>query len=448
MPPPSASRLRVVAVTLGAACTVQLVVAGVVVAYRWDDGPPATDVLQTLEETPTATPTSATPTAVPSGSSTAAPEVGVTPGGSDASVSPGPAASGSVPPDEPSSRPAQTSRCHDVAYVDAPDSTARFAVDHSGEDAGGLVVEGGAAYFTETKRDGSFDTTLVRVDLSTGLERHSERDPFFNLTDVSAGHGWGVDHGGVVEIDGVSGKVVRRWGTAKFPVGGSGGLYNQPGLVSVDGASAYVFGFDGPEVALSRIDVPTGDVRWTIPLPVEGAGTGFSSGPRRIVDAYGGATYVALPMRPGDQDVLRVWKVDGSGKVVRTRDVTVPKGDANGPSQLVVTGDGVFTSMTTAGGDLDATILRLDPDSLSTLASTDVNVLEDLAVGADTVWAVTLQCNTFLWHRFTTGELARVDHPWALPDQSYTVGATGEEVWSLRTREPMEAVAVVAYPSS
>jgi hypothetical protein len=438
-------RTRLAAAALAAACTAQLAVAGIVVAHRWGDASSPSDVLRTIDQSPTATPTSSAVTPTPT-ESIVVPDTGESPGADlpSGSAAPGPSTTASEQPDAGSPK---LSSCHGLQYTDAPDAAERFTVDRSGEDAGSLVVDGGAAYFTETKRNGSFDTSLVRVDLATGLERRSDRDAFFNLTDASAGQGWGVDRDGVVQIDGVSGHVVRRWATSQFPVRGSSGLYNQPGLVSVDEASAYVFGFDGPEVALSRIDVASGDVRWTIPLPVEGAGTGFSSGPRRVVDAYGGNAYVALPMRPNDEDVLRVWKIDASGDVVKTRDVSVPNGDAGGPSQLVVTGDGVFTSMTTKGGDLDATILRLDPDSLSTLASADVRVLEDLAAGNDAVWAVTLQCNTILWHRYTPGDLKLVDHPWALPDQSYSVGPAGNRVWSLRTRDPMEAVALVAYPT-
>ena len=437
--------MRLIAAGLAAACAAQLAVAGVVVAQRWGDDE-GSHVLRTLEDSPTPGTTTTAPVPVPSSSSSSeGPDGSASPSGTDGTGSP--QATGSQPGDDPTGGPVRTSRCGQLRYIDAPDPAARFPVERSGEDAGALVVEGGAAYFTETTRDGSFDTRLVRVDLATGAERQSDRDPFFNLTDVSAGHGWGVDREGVVEIAGGSGDVVRRWPANRFPVRGSDGLYNQPGLVSVDGASAYVFGFDGPEVALSRIDVASGDVRWTIPLPVEGVGTGYSRGPRTIVDAYGGAAYVALPLHQENGAVLRVWKVDASGEVVRQRDVSVPHADANGPSRLVVTGDGVYTSMTTAGGDLDATILRLDLDTLSALASTGVQVLEDLAAGPDGVWAVTLQCKTFLWHRFATGELSRMGFPWALPDQSYSAVPAGDRVWSLRTREPMEPVAVVGYPA-
>jgi hypothetical protein len=437
----SPGRARLLAAGLAVACTTQLAVAGVVVALRAGDDDRA-DVLRTLENSPTNAPTSPTPT--PSGSSV--PSSSASPDATTGPGEPWPTTTGSARPSS-TAKAEDLKHCHGLAYAEAPNADRRFDVDRTGEDSRSLVVEGAAAYFTETKRDGSFDTSLVRVDLATGVERHSDRDPFFNLTDASAGHGWGVDREGVAEIDSVSGHVARRWTTNEFPVRGSGGLYNQPGVVSVDGASAYVFGFDGPEVALSRIDVASGDVRWTIPLQVEGVGTGYSRGPRTIVDAYDGAAYVALPMHLESHDVLRVWKVDASGDVVQQRDVTVPQADANGPSRLVVTSNGVYTSITTAGGDLDATILRLDPDTLSPLASTDVKVLEDLAAGPDAVWAVTLQCSTFLWHRFATGDLARIDHPWGLPDQSYSLGPAGDVVWSLRTRDPMEPVAVVGYPS-
>lgn len=440
-----AARSRLVTAGLAAACTAQLAVAGVVVAHRWGEDDGAVDVLRTLETSPTTTPTIA-----PSPAATSTPSGGVESPGVDVLSPSAPAlltSSVSPVPGRPTEQPRSLSHCGDVAYTEAPAPVTGFEVERSGEDAGPVVVDGGAAYFTETKRDGSFDTRLVRVDLTTGEERHSVRDAYFNLTDAAAGHGWGVDRNGVAEIDSVAGKVVRRWATSAFPVDGADGLYNQPGLVSVDGASAYVFGFDGPEVALSRVDVVSGDVRWTIPLPVEGVGTGYSRGPRTIVDAYGGAAYVALPLHLSKRDVLRVWRVSASGEVTQRRDVAAPDADANGPSWLAVSEDGVYTSVTTSGGDLDATILRLDLDTLATRASTDVDVLENLAVGPDSVWAVTLQCSTFLWHRLTTGELAPVGHPWSLPDQSYSVAPAGERVWSLRTRDPMEATLVVGYPS-
>jgi hypothetical protein len=430
---------RSVVMGLAAACTVQLTVAGVVIAQRSGSDKSPADVVQALDETPAPQPIT------PSGSAAS------TPGGSE---SPGPLASEpSAPPLQASStspapqRPqaGQLSRCHDVTYVDAPRPSERLPIDPSGEDAGPIIVDGGAAYFTETKRDGSFATRLVQVDLATGRERHSVRDAFFTLTDVAAGHGWGVDHDGAVEIDAASGQVVRRWKPEQFPVDGADGLYNQPGLVNVDDGSAYVFGFDGPEVALSRIDVASGAVRWTTPLPVQGAGTGSSQGPRTIVGAYDGFAYVSLPMNLPDQDVLRVWRINGAGDVVQRRDIAVPDADTDGPSRLVVTAAGVYASVSTESDHLDATILRLDHSSLATMASVDVDVLEDLAASPDAVWAVTLQCNTFLWHRFTS-DLASTGHPWALPDQSYTVAPAGDRVWSLRTREPMEAELVAGYP--
>jgi hypothetical protein len=146
-----------------------------------------------------------------------------------------------------------------------------------------------------------------------------------------------------------------------------------------------------------------------------------------------------------DQDVLRVWRINGVGDVVQRRDIAVPDADTDGPSRLVVTAAGVYASVSTESDHLDATILRLDHSSLATMASVDVDVLEDLAASPDAVWAVTLQCNTFLWHRFTS-DLASTGHPWALPDQSYTVAPAGDRVWSLRTREPMEAELVAGYP--
>ena len=341
-------------------------------------------------------------------------------------------------------------KCGDTILAEPPKPADDFSVPQSGDDASALRVDSGAAYFTETARDGNYGTSAVRLDLSTGRQTHSTEDSFFAFTDAGDGYAWGTDRDGVVALDPSSPTAApRRWPDSDFVVNTPDGqAVSQPDLVKVDGSSAYVFGYDAHNYAVSRIDVDSGDVAWTVELPQSSLGVqGVSAGVRTVIGAAGGSVYVALPEHADGGDVVRIWRLTGKGEIAAQRDITADGADADTESLLSVTSDGVFATVPTgnSGNSMDATVFKLDPESLAPTTHVDIPVVEDLNAFGGVVWASTIQCNEFIWYRYSASDLHPVGRPWILPNMSYTVDGTSGEVWSLRTRNPMEPTDVVGY---
>lgn len=345
--------------------------------------------------------------------------------------------------------PVDVPQCNGTLLTDPPSPADHFDIAQSGDDTTAVRVDGGAAFFTETTRDGNFTTTVQKVDLTSGRQTHSVEDLFFTFTDVGAGYAWGFDRDGVVRLDPSSPSApAKRWPRSDFTADTPDGpMEVSPVLVAAEGSTAYVFGL-GPSKAatVSRIDGDSGDVTWTTVLPdMQDFVNGVSSGVRTGIGANAGSVYVALPVRGDDGDAVRVWRLTSAGKVVAQQDVTDDGANSNGQSLFSVNDAGVFVGVWRGTGQPDATVFRLDPDSLDPTAHVRIPVLVDLDVVGGVLWAVTIQCNMFIWYRYDASGLDRIGLAWAMPTQSYSVDGTSNEIWSLRSRNPMEPIAMVGY---
>ena len=441
---------RPTATAIAIGLTAQLTVAGVVVAHRVTPHHHEFDVLGVRDLPASAIPSEATiptlsPTPLPTATDRELPLPTAVPLPSvPVSLPPVPVPSVSLPP-----VPVDVPQCNGTLLADPPSPADRFDVPPSGDDTNSLRVDDGAAYFTEITRDGNFTTTVQKIDLATGRQTHSIEDPLFAFTDVGAGYAWGFDRDGVVRLDPSSPSApAKRWPRSDFTADTPDGPMDvSPVLVAAEGTTAYVFGL-GPSKAatVSRVDGDSGDVTWTTVLPdMQDFTDGVSSGVRTVIGAYANSVYVALPVRRDNGDAVRVWRLTSAGKVVAENDVSDDGANANGQGMLSVGDSGVYVSVYRGTGQPDATVFRLDLDSLEATAHVRIPVLEDLNVVGDVLWGVSIQCNMFIWYRYDARSLDRVGLAWVMPTQSYSVDGTSNEIWSLRSREPMEPVALVGY---
>jgi len=327
-----------------------------------------------------------------------------------------------------------------------PHATASWPVQSRNADAEHVLVDYGSAWFTETLRGtSSYDTAVVGIDLATGKEWRSATDPFFSLFDVTKTSAWGIDNDGLVQFDLSSGEVADRWTAEDFVT--HDGEQLDPESLQVSTAGVFVLGAAGNDgEGVSLLDPSSGSVKWSIMLPHSDGLQLLGGGPGNGLGVIGNDAYVGLVVKTHGIGVLRSWRVGSDGAVAASRVVRVPHADPDSEFQTAAGPDGFYVDVS-INGDLDGVIVRLDPADLQVSGVTAVPVVEDLAAGPTGVWVVSLGCGPFVWFRYDAG-LRPAGKPWRMPDDSYTVDASGQTVWSLRTVSPARAVTVAGFTPS